>query len=328
MRIRLVLVLYLANLVFALLIAAPFIGSMSDTLAHSTATADLSRQFHPLLALDLVGGAEDALDGRVRYAAFLYALFSTVLAGGVISSVARRERRSTLGDFSLACGRYCGRFVRLLAIAIAALIMLQLLNGLAEYWITQLLAGSSVSMLELGRFGKSGAMAAALYCLFMVLDYARVRIVLEDRSSAVAAFGAGCAFFLRNPFTTVGVQMAFTLLAVLVVGAGIAVTTWVVPADALVTLVMVQQLTVLIGFAVGVAAVGARVDVFCRAYGLDELGASPTGADVREHGAGGGPAGAAGVPERIPLSTSDSAVFSVPDSTYRVAAARDEETSS
>jgi hypothetical protein len=102
------------------------------------------------------------------------------LNGGTFDRVARNRRVGASGFFA-ACGGYFGRFARM------TLIVFPL------YWLLVTFANPPLAV-------------AAVLALNVIVDYARVRVVVEDRRSALGALGAGFRFVRRH------------LIAVLVLG--------------------------------------------------------------------------------------------------------------
>jgi len=123
------------------------------------------------------------------------------LSGGVLDRYARRRPTRASGFFA-ACGTHFWRFVRL---GVAALLMYYVLFA----FIHPLLFDSIYPRLthdlpvERTAFG----IRVGLYVIFLVLllycnlllDYARVRIVVEDRRSALGGLMAGARFVGRHP---------------------------------------------------------------------------------------------------------------------------------
>lgn len=102
-----------------------------------------------------------------------YVLVSSFLAGGIIDRYARARATRAHGFFA-ACGRHLGGMLRLAALE--ALLYL---------------AADNIPDLRVAM-----ALAAAVNLVFL---YARVRLVVEDRRSAVGALLASGRFIRRNP---------------------------------------------------------------------------------------------------------------------------------
>ena len=143
------------------------------------------------------------------------------LTGGVIDRLARARRTRSQGFFA-ACGLH---FWRLLRLAVAALIAYWFLFRYVHGWIFEDAYGALTRDLTLER--SAFAIRAAGYAFFgtlllvcnVILDYARVRMVVEDRRSAIGALLAGGRFVARHAAQVLGLYalnaLAFLLLVIL-----------------------------------------------------------------------------------------------------------------
>ena len=152
-----------------------------------------------------------------RRAAVLYLLVWIFLAGGIIDRYAR-NRTTTPQAFFQACGGFFGRLVRL---AIISSVLYALLFGtllpslLATY--DRLTHGLNVErtafFLRLALYLVFGSLLAVSNLLF---DYAKIRLVMEDRRSAVGALSAGGRFIRRHWRGCIGLYAVDVLLLALV----------------------------------------------------------------------------------------------------------------
>lgn len=146
-------------------------------------------------------------------------IVSMFLIGGVLDRLAR-DRAVGAGAFFSACGVYFVRFFRL---GIMAAVVYWLLFVWLHTWLFDVLYPRLISNLTVER--TAFAYRVVLYAIFAVpvvfanlaFDYAKVRAVVEDRRSMIAALGAGVRFVLRNP-ATLGLYALNTLLFLLVIG--------------------------------------------------------------------------------------------------------------
>jgi hypothetical protein len=102
-----------------------------------------------------------------------YLLVSSFLVGGIVDRYARARPTRAQGFFA-ACGRHLGAMLRLAAIEL----LLYVAAGSIPEWRAALAAAAVVNV---------------------VCVYARVRIVVEDRRSALGALAAAARFTWRNP---------------------------------------------------------------------------------------------------------------------------------
>jgi hypothetical protein len=161
------------------------------------------------------------------------------LSGGVIDRFARGRPTRSHGFFA-ACGMHFWRFLRVGAVAwLVYAFFFQYVHG----WIFTGIVGTLTHNLTVER--TAFAYRVGGYVLFVLLlvicnivfDYARVRIVVEDRRSAIGALLAGGRFAARHAGGVVGLYalnaVAFLLLvsiyAAIAPGApGAGVSMWLV----------------------------------------------------------------------------------------------------
>ncbi|MFL6280114.1 MAG: hypothetical protein ACJ731_08390 [Vicinamibacterales bacterium] len=122
------------------------------------------------------------------------------LAGGVIDRLARARRTRSHGFFG-ACGMH---FWRLLRLGLMAWIVYAILFTYVHRWIfsdayTWLTRDLTVERTAFAiRLAGYAIFGALLIACNIVFDYARIRIVVEDRRSASAAALAGARFVRRH----------------------------------------------------------------------------------------------------------------------------------
>jgi hypothetical protein len=167
--------------------------------------------------LDNLSGVADnqPLAATVAGVTCAWLLIWSFLSGGVIDRFARRRPTRTAGFFA-ACGTHFWRFARLGLLAwllyyvLFAIVHVWIFEGLYPWLTRDLTAERSAFLIR-----------AACYTIFLaplvfanvVLDYARIRIVVEDRRSALGAFAAG-ARFVRRHRGAFGLYLLNTLVAV------------------------------------------------------------------------------------------------------------------
>jgi hypothetical protein len=174
----------------------------------------------------------------IAAAAGLYVLLWTFLTGGVIERYATDRTSAHLGTFLRACGRYVFRFVRL---EIATAFAYAILFGVLHRWMFGSLYPRMVEGVTFER--TAFAVRMALYLAFVlalaavniVFDFAKIRVVVEDRRSALVALAASWRFIRRHTAAAVGVYLldAITFAIVLTVyayvappGGGTGVAVW------------------------------------------------------------------------------------------------------
>lgn len=134
-------------------------------------------------------------------ATLAYAALMTFLLGGFMDRLARNRATATFGFFG-ASGMFAFRFLRLGLIAVPIYVALLL-------WLYPLFPS--------GRRTSSMVLGLLVFLVHLLFDFARVRMVVEDRRSAIGAISASLRFVRRNA------GAALTLAAV---NASLAAATW------------------------------------------------------------------------------------------------------
>ena len=170
----------------------------------------------------VLNNLSDFLDGSRPAATIIGAttawmILWSFLSGGVVDRLARARRTRSHGFFG-ACGMH---FWRLLRLAIVAGIAYGFLFGYAHGWILEDAYGlltrhvtveRTAFLIRLAGYAIFGAL---LLVCNLVFDYARIRIIVEDRRSAIGGLLAGARFVGRHPSAVLGLY-ALNALAFLV----------------------------------------------------------------------------------------------------------------
>ena len=157
--------------------------------------------------------AGSGLDGVVLGLGALYVLAQTFLAGGVLGVLRGQQGEWTLRGLLHGCGFYFGRFLRLALLALlAAHVVFQLYAPLARWADHQAQEAVSGRIALFWTLGHSLLLLLALLFLHMVSCYAKVIVVLEERSSAILAYLSALSFCLSRLLATFGHYLALGLM--------------------------------------------------------------------------------------------------------------------
>lgn len=135
-----------------------------------------------------------------------YLLIWTFLSGGIVDRYARQRPTRAHGFFA-ASGVFFWRFLRLALVAgtaywfLFAYVHAWLFDDLYD-WLTRNVAVERVAFSW--RVALYACFGAALVAVNIAVDYARIRLVVEDRRSVVGALSAALGFVGRHPRRALG----------------------------------------------------------------------------------------------------------------------------
>lgn len=148
-----------------------------------------------------------------------YLALWTFLAGGILDRYARQRPTRAHGFFA-ASGVFFFRFVRLALVAGAVYwwLFAYVHVWLFDEWYRWMIHDNSVERVALlWRIAMYVAFGTALLLVNILFDYAKIRIVVEDRRSVLGALSAALRFCRRHPrrvFLLYGVNSATFLIVI------------------------------------------------------------------------------------------------------------------
>ncbi len=154
-----------------------------------------------------------SLNPALAGAALAYALLWLGLTGGILDRLARGRAVRAAGFFA-ACGGYAGRLLRLgivttTAYALAYRYLHPFLFGRVYNHYTRDVTAESTGLLI--RMGLYLVFFTVIAAVSLVSDYAKIRLVVEDRRSVIGAIGAALRFVRRRPGRVIGLYLLNTL---------------------------------------------------------------------------------------------------------------------
>jgi hypothetical protein len=226
---RLLVILYVVNVLFAAAVALPFLAIVQRELGHSflgsnVRPADLTWLGEAALKYR---SAVPSLTAGVFIAAFLYLALHVFLNGGIVGRLLDREGRSTLAAFAGDCGRYFWRFVRLFLVSLVFYVLtlgifLRLLSALLEplkeaaltEWLPLILSNLHFLVALL-----------LLSIVHMIIDYTRIAVVADEERKVLKALRHALTFLKKRFFRAwaiylliVGATLAGTVVFTVVLG--------------------------------------------------------------------------------------------------------------
>ena len=236
---RLILLLYLANLAFAVILAVPVHHSLTASLGASEAGDRMARGFdylwwgefrekaHGLAASfdpsilgrgALLNNLEGLLEWRfvglpavLLLALLVYILLHTFLAGGVLTLYREPKPRFEPGAFLQGA---VARFPAFIGLTVLSWIFFfaagSALNGRLRGFVGH---SSRAALTERTGFWAGLAVSLFIWALIgliqMVFDYARVSNVLGERRGVLRSFIEGLGFVVRHPAAAAGLGLLF-----------------------------------------------------------------------------------------------------------------------
>jgi hypothetical protein len=222
---------------FALLVALPAAGVLSARLGHSLYAGALEKNFDLQWLAEFRNETGNWPLAAARPALALifagYLLVATFVSGGALAVFA-----GDAAGFWPGAARYFWRMVRLLLASLAFYaVIFGIDRGLAA--VGNKLWGQGMAERPVVLFTWLRAAIALLLVLFvnMTFDYARIRLVAEDRRHTLAAVRAALRFVASRPGVTIATYALLTALA-----AALAAGYWLLAgAIPLVLVVLLQQ---------------------------------------------------------------------------------------
>jgi len=195
-------ILFFANLGLAALASYPIYEGVRAFTGHSAMSEDLATGFSFDWLTDFAVNHPGSLERyatRIVLFGLLSILAQSVLAGGVVASF-REPSLHSPGDFFRDCRRYGWRLIRLTIIGLISYwIVFRFLNqglgSVADRWTGQWLDDRPVFWVKLV---PSLLTLLGLVFVNLVMDFARVRLVMEEGASAIEAFLASLGFSLAR----------------------------------------------------------------------------------------------------------------------------------
>ena len=196
-------VLFLVNLGLAALAAFPIYRGILRFTGHSLMSAELTQGL-PLDWLTDFGfnsaGSFDRYAELIALVGLLTIPVNTVLAGGVLACLRDSEQKFSIGQFARDAARYAWRLLRLMAIGLFFywLVFRVLNQGLGNLIDARTADWQSDRAVFWVHLGAGILLVIFLGFVSLVIDYARVRLVREEGSSAAWAFLSSLGFCLRR----------------------------------------------------------------------------------------------------------------------------------
>ncbi len=228
---RAVWILFLANLAVAAVAGLPIYRGILRFTGHSLMSGELARGFSVDWLTDFIINSSGSLNRyalAIAYLGLLSIVVNSILSGGVLARFRQPDLIPPSAGFFRDTLRYAWRMVRLMIIGLVGYwlvfrFLYQGLNGLIDKWMRDVLDDRPVFWAHLA---VGVLVVAGLVFVNLVMDYARVNLVLRDESSAVAAFLSSLGFSLRRLRKALIVYAIPALLGLVLLGIYRLVVPW------------------------------------------------------------------------------------------------------
>jgi len=208
---RLLAILWVVNIVYAAIVAFPFVFLVQTELGHSFLGSNV-RPFDLMWLGEAVLKYQDAMPaviGGLVVSGLLFLVLYVFLNGGIIGRLLDREGRPTLQAFFGDCGRYFWRFVRLFLASLVFLILtfgviLRLLSALMNLWLENAWTEWPSVILRNLHFLVALLLLSIVH---MVFDYARIAVVADEETKILRALRQALNFLKKRFFRSWGLYL-------------------------------------------------------------------------------------------------------------------------
>ena len=203
-------------------------GEFSSGVAGNSGSVGLADTFGPSVvgALPVLSNLEKLIDGEILQAdgtillaGLLFLLAWAFFAGGILDRYAHPDMPPTRARFFSQNGEYFFRFVRLLIISLLFYwgIFRWVANPLHDWLEDATRDVTQEKTVILFTLLVYALVAFLLLLVSLVLDYAKIALVVERRRSALLALLRGARFVLAHPGSALGLYLLLTAVGLLLV---------------------------------------------------------------------------------------------------------------
>ncbi len=215
-----------------------------------------------------------AMSGAVTGLGIAALLLGPAMAGGIYEVLASHDGRPALHRFGRGAGHFYGRFLRLTAIALVA--------GVVLAGIVSAIFGAIVMRIDdagferawvVARFGSLAITLLVFLIAIVALDFARVRVVVDDGRAMLRTYARAFRFVLANA------GALFVIYAAIVVTFGVvsAIVTAISdvmpgrPWAGIIVVVLLEQVAMIVRAGFRVARAGASLEFTSAALQRDAV---------------------------------------------------------
>lgn len=287
---KMVLVLYVINLLAAIPLAMAWRAFLQSGLGGSLASSELMDGLDFTVWQDFThshGQELLAVTRQIPWVILIFMIVNTFLAGGILGTIRESREKFSASAFFAGCGDYFLRFFRLFLILGVLLVVVAFVVGVVVGGLREALTENATS--EVTEFWVRVValivFVLPLILIMMIADYAKISVVLNDERKMFKSTWKATRFVFRRFSKTFSLE----LLLVLVPGVLFAIYLWL---D--LSIGMTTSLTIIVMFILQQLFVASRAwtKVFFYAaemtlyQGLRPVGVPATESAAQQSGAG------------------------------------------
>jgi hypothetical protein len=216
---KMILLLYTANFLVALPLAMAFRSSLASGFGHSMDSSNLMQGLDFSVMLDFLNQHRDGIKAimqQISWVLLIYTLINTLLAGGILTMVRDKKGKFSASAFFGGCGAYFLRFLRLFLIfAVLLVVALSVLGGLMSGIVNSISDNASSELTEYWvRVASWMILLLAAMLIIMVVDYAKILVVVHDEHSMLKTAWRSAKLVFRFFFRTFGLELLMVLVPI------------------------------------------------------------------------------------------------------------------
>ena len=215
-------ILWLMNALVAAVAALPMFSLLSREWNYSLAAGPMMDRFDIDYVVELIYKYWDSapiLLALLTGLGILYVTLTLLTAGGTLAVFSGTEKRFSAPVFFRGCGAFFWRFLRLfiLSVIFYGIFVFGVNGGLSALFSRMTRNWTMEKYVLFLSWGRLLLVAFFFILINMIFDYAKVRIVVEEGRSAIAAGFRSIKFVFKNFRKTLAVYLLCFLLGVIVI---------------------------------------------------------------------------------------------------------------
>ena len=215
-NIKMWLILFGIQFVFAVILVLPLRAQLDKMLGHSLMGQDVLQGFGATAFFEFITHYADAASLEMKLlmiVGIVYLIATLFLNGGILGLFVREETFSARGFFE-NCGQYFGRFFRLFLISILYIIVAYFIHiGLDK--LLGLFTGDSEPLKVIYHLFSTAFFLFLLFFINMVFDYAKIRTVFLQRRDMFKTALRSWGFVFQHLGKTLGLYYIIVILGIM-----------------------------------------------------------------------------------------------------------------